>query len=235
MYKNRFNEVILRMSASGLIDKMLRDVNYDAKTRATGKQQAIGLMKRKSRAEPEERALTVADTEGMFIFLAIGFIIGLSALISEWVGGCTNKVLVILKKRKDDKTEADKVERDRIEHEENPSRRVSIFSRRSGGNRTPHSAASLSSLNQQTLKELYEGPDKGNSTMCLYENTFIMEDNLIEAHRKIHEQDEDVESTSSKFSEKGKEIITTKAEINKDDADSHRETVERVFGEPVFH
>lgn len=39
----------------------------------------------------EEKGLTLADTQGMFLLLAAGFILGASALISEWMGGCSRK------------------------------------------------------------------------------------------------------------------------------------------------
>lgn len=38
----------------------------------------------------EDRALTLDDTQGMFLLLAMGFTIGSSFFVSEWLGGCFN-------------------------------------------------------------------------------------------------------------------------------------------------
>lgn len=240
VYKNRFNEAILRMQASGLIDKMLEDVKYDAKKFATGRQQIIGKVSAKmNRVANEERALTLADTEGMFIFLAIGFIIAVSALISEWVGGCTNKVLVILKKRKDDRDEADRLERE--ERDRRPSRKVSIFSRRSGGEKTPHSTTSISSMNNATLKELYEGPETQTSVVCMYNNSLILEENLNEAHRQLQERKEEEEenlrsnpSSAGSIKNDGAREISTTAEVNNQNTQKNIPD-EGIFGAEVLH
>lgn len=36
----------------------------------------------------EDRALTLDDTQGMFLLLGAGFLAGAASLFSEWVGGC---------------------------------------------------------------------------------------------------------------------------------------------------
>jgi len=46
----------------------------------------------------EERQLTTADTEGMFLLMGIGYFMGAIALISEIVGGITNKCRQIIKR-----------------------------------------------------------------------------------------------------------------------------------------
>lgn len=38
----------------------------------------------------EDRALTLDDTQGMFLLLGAGFLAGTASLISEWLGGCFN-------------------------------------------------------------------------------------------------------------------------------------------------
>lgn len=37
----------------------------------------------------DEKGLTLEDTQGMFLLLAIGFVLAGAALISEWMGGCS--------------------------------------------------------------------------------------------------------------------------------------------------
>ena len=51
----------------------------------------------------------------MFLLLGIGFLIAGGVLISEWVGGCSNKCRQILKSRREDREEADREEADREE------------------------------------------------------------------------------------------------------------------------
>ena len=46
----------------------------------------------------EERQLTTADTEGMFLLMGIGYTIGAIALVSEIVGGITNKCRQIIRR-----------------------------------------------------------------------------------------------------------------------------------------
>ncbi len=104
------------MQQSGLIDKLLRDVKFEMVRSSKGELLQInpgGTL----RFSQVERRLTLVDTEGMFILLGIGFAIAAGTLLSEVVGGLTNRVGKILKKRKDDKKAADKVEQDRMYQE----------------------------------------------------------------------------------------------------------------------
>lgn len=38
--------------------------------------------------DADDRALSLQDTQGMFLLLGFGFLLGGTALISEWLGGC---------------------------------------------------------------------------------------------------------------------------------------------------
>jgi hypothetical protein len=66
----------------------------------------------------EERGLTLADTEGMFLLLGIGFLIAGGVLISEWVGGCTNKCLRFMKVKRDKRDEEHRFEEETRREEE---------------------------------------------------------------------------------------------------------------------
>lgn len=48
----------------------------------------------------EERQLTTADTEGMFLLMALGYFLGATALVSEIVGGITNKCRQIINRNR---------------------------------------------------------------------------------------------------------------------------------------
>lgn len=228
VYRNRINEVILRITEAGLFSKLLDDVNYDAKKRATGRQQPIGIAFNKVKlASPDERGLTLADTEGMFILLGIGFIIALGALISEWVGGCTNKVMRIMKKRKHDQDEAERVEREREQLEEHPSRRDSRTSKLS----TPHSIHSVSALSKDTLKELYDGPESQKSTICMYNGSLMTEEEVYAAQRHIQKGKESLPSTAGSTR---KRVVTT-VEVNHEGALSEHFIEKGIFGGEVLY
>lgn len=199
VYRNKFNELILTLTQGGLVDKLMRDVKYSEKKRASGRQQPIvGVGKPLRMNTPEERGLTLADTEGMFILLGIGFIVALAALISEWVGGCTNRVVGIMKRRKGERLERERVEREEHEHDENPSRRPSWFfggkSRKSSKLATPkstdrlslasNSSTSIPSISKQALQELYDGPEKKYSAMVYIDGEMVPDDKVYEFQRE---------------------------------------------------
>lgn len=210
------------MQQSGLIEKILRDVIYDAKKLATGRPVAIGIeMSKVKMNAPDERGLTLADTEGMFLLLAIGFLIAIGALVSEWVGGCTNRVMGILKKRKDDRNEAERIEQERIDAGEAPSRKFSLFSRRSSKpvkSKDSSPASVASTLSKQALKELFDGPYSRKSTMCFYNNALIAEDEIYDAQREIQVQTEILSGHSlpSTAGSSGDRHQVVSAEVNRE-------------------
>lgn len=106
IYKERFDDAILRFQSSGLMEKVSSDVSWAMQRSSTGRllQASKGISKK---LQAEERGLTLADTEGMFLLLGIGFLIAAGVLLSEWVGGCTNRCRAILKKRRTDREEAE--------------------------------------------------------------------------------------------------------------------------------
>lgn len=249
VYRNRLNEFILRTQESGIMNKLLRDVIFDSKKLASGRQQAIGTGTIII-TSAEERSLNLADTEGMFIFLGIGFLIAVGALISEWVGGCTNRVMRIMKKRKDDKDEADRVEKDRIEKEEHPSRRPSIFSFLSNKIRTPKTPktpnspkshlstpieSGSSELSKEALKELYDGPDAKISPMCFYNDAFIHENDLYEAQRVLQEEMERREKSAGSSKSLKFKQISIRAEVNREATPPKAIDTENFFGEEILY
>ncbi|XP_063708802.1 ionotropic receptor 21a [Culicoides brevitarsis] len=214
VYRTKFNDAILRMQENGVSQKMMRDVIYDAKKVASkGRVEAIfEERKAKKQATPEDRSLTLVDTEGMFMFLGIGYLIGVGALISEWVGGCSNRVINIVKIRKQEKK--DRIERE--EREAHPSRRPSFIrnlgkrislsakSMRSNASRgsresleprgngcsSRNSEASMTGLSKATLKELYDGPRKQKPSIVFLNGQMVPEDKVYDVREEIHLKEE---------------------------------------------
>lgn len=88
VYTHLFNDVILRISASGLNLKIENDMAWDLQRSDSQQLLDSTKLKKFSFSDIEERKLNLADTEGMFLLMAFGYIVAGSILISEMVGGC---------------------------------------------------------------------------------------------------------------------------------------------------
>lgn len=112
--------------STGLVNKVKNDVRWDMIRSSTGQLQQISPEKTLKITNQQERGLTLADTEGMFLLLGIGFLIAGGALVSEWVGGCTNKCMNIMKIKKEKRDEETRLEEEvewhRVEKEEEDAR-----------------------------------------------------------------------------------------------------------------
>lgn len=102
VYTESFNAIILRMQQAGLINKFADEVAGRMRKLGGGRLLDSSASKSLAQTSADERGLTLADTEGMFLLLGIGFLIAAGVLISEWVGGCSQKCRSILVKRRDD-------------------------------------------------------------------------------------------------------------------------------------
>nr|UTN00868.1 ionotropic receptor [Semanotus bifasciatus] len=90
IYSKVISEGISLATQAGLLNKLKADVEWDLMRTATGKLLAAdakggGGIKALTY---EDRALNLDDTQGMFLLLGAGFLIGGASLISEWFGGC---------------------------------------------------------------------------------------------------------------------------------------------------
>ncbi|KAJ8980639.1 hypothetical protein NQ317_017935 [Molorchus minor] len=90
IYSKIFNEGIAYATQGGLLLKFKGDVEWELLRTASGKLLAAdskggGGIKALSY---EDRALNLDDTQGMFLLLGAGFLIGGASLISEILGGC---------------------------------------------------------------------------------------------------------------------------------------------------
>lgn len=97
VYAKLFNDVILRLAASGLDLKIANDLTWDLQR---GQSQALlDSQKSKSLNTVEERKLNLVDTEGMFLLMAVGYVIAGSVLFSEIVGGCAKSCRAFMRRR----------------------------------------------------------------------------------------------------------------------------------------
>lgn len=78
----------MRALESGLMIKFSHDIEWNTMRSATGKLLQASSGKSLRTLSVEDRALTLDDTQGMFLLLGLGFLIGGSSLVSEVLGGC---------------------------------------------------------------------------------------------------------------------------------------------------
>ncbi|CAD6998062.1 unnamed protein product [Ceratitis capitata] len=98
VYKRKIDSMILLAQQSGLTNKILNEVKWTMQRSASGKLlQASSSSALRERIQ-EERQLTTADTEGMFLLMGIGYLLGAIALVSEIVGGIANKCRQIVRR-----------------------------------------------------------------------------------------------------------------------------------------
>lgn len=94
VFTDRLNDAILRLQQSGLMLKLFNELQWDVEKQRGRSSSALlkaATSKQFKIADADERGLTLADTEGMFLLMGIGYLIGGSVLMSEVIGGCANK------------------------------------------------------------------------------------------------------------------------------------------------
>ena len=110
VYAESFNNIILLMQQAGLMTKFTDEVAGKMHQQGSGRLLDSSSSKSLAQTTVDERGLTLADTEGMFLLLGVGFLVSGGVLISEWVGGCSKKCRSILSKRRDDQQRAQEEE-----------------------------------------------------------------------------------------------------------------------------
>lgn len=90
--------MILRFAAAGLDSKISNDMEWDLER--SDSQQLLETSKSKSFSMDDvvERKLNLVDTEGMFLLMAIGYILAGSVLFSEIVGGCAKSCRAFIRR-----------------------------------------------------------------------------------------------------------------------------------------
>ncbi|EDW39946.1 GL13922 [Drosophila persimilis] len=98
VYKRKIDSMILLAQQSGLISKINNEVSWVMQRSTSGRLLQASSSSSLREIIQEERQLTTADTEGMFLLMALGYFLGGTALVSEIVGGITNKCRQIIKR-----------------------------------------------------------------------------------------------------------------------------------------
>ncbi|XP_017065564.2 ionotropic receptor 21a [Drosophila eugracilis] len=98
VYKRKIDSMILLAQQSGLIAKINNEVSWVMQRSSSGRLLQASSSTSLREIIQEERQLTTADTEGMFLLMALGYFLGATALVSEIVGGITNKCRQIIKR-----------------------------------------------------------------------------------------------------------------------------------------
>lgn len=106
VYKKKIDDYIQMAQQSGLMMKIENDVRWAMQRSKSGKLPQVSSTGTLREVIKMDRQLTLADVEGMFILMGIGYLIGTIALISEVVGGITNKCRQILHNSRSDANSA---------------------------------------------------------------------------------------------------------------------------------
>jgi hypothetical protein len=187
VYRDKINNGILELQQSGLLDKIKRDVRWDMYRSAFGTHLQISPGKTFIVRSQEERGLTLADTEGMFLLLGMGFLIAAGALLSEWVGGCTNKCVRIVKLRRQKSHEHDEKDVEILDENSNRSQISSKSSsidftrnhdendKNSSRSKSEASVTCINDISPSMLRELYEGPKNTNSNIVMFDGKLMTE------------------------------------------------------------
>lgn len=256
IYKERFNDAILRFQSSGLMEKVISDVNWAMKKSSSGR--LLKTSKSSSTTmQQEERSLTLADTEGMFLLLGAGFIIAGSVLLSEWVGGCSNRCREFMKRRQREKEEENlhtmesrhdnsrispnKSSKGLIDNADDDEDEFEVFTS-DGFNKSAKSESTSSSilaanLSRETLEELYHGPKRRHSSIILMGGQMILESDAsrilsrrnecLSGMKKVEYLDIEVNSSEN---EKLHHV-----EINRPPTPYHEADINDEFGERVIN
>uniref|UniRef100_A0A1A9ZJ07 Ionotropic glutamate receptor C-terminal domain-containing protein n=1 Tax=Glossina pallidipes TaxID=7398 RepID=A0A1A9ZJ07_GLOPL len=100
IYRPKIDDLILLAQQSGLILKLENEVKWTMQRSASGKLLQASSSNPLREVIQEERQLTTADIAGMLLLMGIGYLMGFIALISEIVGGITNKCRQIMQKNR---------------------------------------------------------------------------------------------------------------------------------------
>ena len=73
VYKRKIDSMILLAQQSGLVDKIFNEVRWVMQRSASGKLLQASSSNALREIIQEERQLTTADTEGMFLLMGIGY------------------------------------------------------------------------------------------------------------------------------------------------------------------
>ncbi|XP_017485936.1 PREDICTED: ionotropic receptor 21a [Rhagoletis zephyria] len=192
VYKRKIDSMILLAQQSGLMSKILNEVRWSMQRSASGKLlQASSSNALRERIQ-EERQLTTADTEGMFLLMGIGYLLGAVALISEIVGGITNKCRQIIRRSRKSISSAWSSRRTSVDDENalhrTAAEQVAHEYRKAARRKAEKECADRQgfgvrefNLTKKTLKELYGSYYKKEPSYVLKDGKLLLETEEISA------------------------------------------------------
>ncbi|XP_035795701.1 ionotropic receptor 21a-like [Anopheles albimanus] len=202
VHRDPINNAILYMQEAGIIAKLKREVLWNTMKTRDGRYREASVGESLRGPAPEERGLTLADTEGMFLLMLFGYVVALGVLISEWVGGCTNRCREIMQERSErlkaassgvssvPQSAGSATSARNGKPDQNGSSATPVNGRNEDGSDGRSSGASqhrslsdcLSEVSANTMQDLYNGPDRRHSTIVYLEGQLMSEE---EAQRSV--------------------------------------------------
>lgn len=155
---------------SGLMIKLGHEVSWAMQRSSTGRLLQASATSSLREIIQEERQLTTADTEGMFLLMAIGYLMGGMALLSEIVGGITNKCRQIIKRSRKSASSNwssrhnSGVERTTLEQQEHDTRKAARRHAAEDANQRIGFGMREFNLTRRTLRELYNSSGNEGQT-----------------------------------------------------------------------
>lgn len=235
VYAKSINEAILKIQRSGLMLKFENEVSWAMQRTSTGRLLQASSEHALREIIREERQLTTADTEGMFLLMGIGYLLAALALISEIIGGFTNKCRQVIKRRRKSNVSIVtssssagsgnhvRTDKETVKHlERKTQRKKEHEARKAAKNRFP----GLRELNltRATLKELYSGYNKKEPILVVQNNQLILESETISEDSSLAfiESSSERMENRSEYSISGNENFQFEAMIHHDDIDNER-------------
>lgn len=171
--------MILLAQQSGLMNKILNEVKWSMQRSASGKLlQASSSNALRERIQ-EERQLTTADTEGMFLLMGVGYLVGAIALVSEIVGGITNKCRQIVRRSRKSISSAWSSKRNSEDGEglRTAAEQLAHEHRKEAKRKTEKQGFGVREFNltKKTLKELYGNYNKQEPYYILKDGKLLLE------------------------------------------------------------
>ncbi|XP_034490678.1 ionotropic receptor 21a [Drosophila innubila] len=161
VYKRKIDSMIMMAQESGLMIKLGHEVSWAMQRSSTGHLLQASASSSLREIIQEERQLTTADTEGMFLLMGIGYFMGAIALISEIVGGITNKCRQIIKRSRKSASSTcssrgnSAVERTSAEQEDHDVRKAARRHAAEDANQSMGFGMREFNLTRRTFRELY--------------------------------------------------------------------------------
>lgn len=144
--------MILLFQQSGLINKLNNEMEWDRQRNSRGTLLTVSASSKSLQGTSvEDRKLTLADTEGMFLLMGIGYLIAFSVLVSEIIGGCARKCRTFIRR-------PSRISVNSGESTNRPNSSIVL-----GENEQPMSAQSSSNSFEITTKMLHRKSMQSNS------------------------------------------------------------------------